>query len=199
MQPNQQNPYQFIIDEAPKKKGFIIGGNSQKQRLIQVAIAFMILIIGGVILLNVVSNASKGSITDLYKLAAAQQDLIAFTALGVTNVRNTQIASKSATAGVIITSQNNTTIAAITKLGDKKPTKSIAIYSDTTFIKLLDEAKKNGKYDDTYAALFANRLDDYRAKLQTAYASTKDTVTKKKFADAYSQLDLITPSVPATN
>lgn len=195
MQPNQQNPYGFILDDKPKRRGFSFGGNSQKDRLLQVAIAAIIFIALAFIIITVLGNVGKESKDNLYKVAAAQQDVIELTALGVTNARDTQLINASVNAGAVIATQNNQVLAAISSAGDKKPTKVIATYRDTTYTKLLDEAKANGKYDETYTALFSNRLDDYRAKLQNAYVSAKSATLKKQLSDAYVQLNLLGPAV----
>ncbi len=40
-----------------------------------------------------------------------------------------------------------------------------------TYYRYAQMLKANGKYDETYTALYSNRLDDYKAKLKNAFAS----------------------------
>lgn len=199
MQPNQQNPYDFITNAPQKKRRLGIGGgNTQKDRIIQVAIVGGIIVIIALVLMMVLSSAGKGKVDDVYKLAAAQQDILDITTTGKTNVRSAQLATQTATVNAVMASQNNQTYAYIAKLGIKKPAKNIALYQVTSYKKSLDDAKNSGNYDSAYSALLANRIDDYRGKLQAAYVSSKNSTFRKQLAN-YDQEMILLSSPGKTN
>lgn len=199
MPPNQQNPYDFITSSTPKKRGISFGGSSQKARLLQVGLFGGILVIVAIIFFAVIGNVGKGDTNTLLALAAEQQDIIAITADGGTNIRNSALAIQNATTAAVITSHNNETLKLIAAAGNKKPTKAISALQVTTYKKSLDDAKKNGNYDEVFTALLANRIDSYRVKLQAAYASAKSSATKKQLSGYYQQLEVFTPQTATTN
>lgn len=193
MQPNQQNPYDFITSAPPQKRGFQLGGGSQKARIIQVAIFGLLLVIIGVVVLSILSNANKGTANTLIELAAAQQDIIAITKDGSTNSRNATIIKQVATVSSVVSSQNFQTLELISANGNKKPGKQIAALQVTSYTKTLDDAKKNGNYDEVFSALLANRLDEYQVKLRAAYATVKGTKMKNQLSDFYQQIETASP------
>lgn len=194
MQPNQQNPYDFITNTPQKKRSSpFSGGSSQKARILQVAIFGGVLLIVGLIAFNFLSGAGKSNTVNIYKMAAAQQDIIDIAATGKTNIRSAQLASQTATINAVIVSQNNETLAQLGALGAKKPAKTIATYQDSGYKKALEDAQKNGNYDEAYTALLANRIDDYRAKLALAYPGIKNLTFKKKVAGYDQQMLLVWP------
>ena len=193
MQPEQQNPYDFIIDEpAIKKKGFSLSTNSKKQRLVMVAIGAIILVIIAAVIFSLLSNMGKKEITQLYKISAAQQDLIELSSLGAKNARTSALVGQSTTASIIIIGQDKDTTSYLTDLKVKNISKKVAAYRNKSFVKLLDEATKNGNYDETYKALYSNRLDEYSSLLNQTYSASSNKKLKAMLAKFFSQLDPIT-------
>jgi len=198
MQPNQQNPYDFITKAPQKKRGLLFGaGASQKTRLIQVGVLGATLLIVSIIVLSLLSGAGKGNALNLYKLAAAQQDIIDIVAAGKGTISDTQLANQAATINAVIVSHNQETLAHLTAIGISKPSKTIATYQDAGYKKALSDAQKNGNYNEAYTSLLANRVDDYRAKLQLAYVGSSNLDFKKKLASYDQQMLLIWQSEKA--
>ena len=81
----------------------------------------------------------------------------------------------------------------------KNYTKKVAGYRNKNFVKLLDEAVKNGNYDDTYKALYSNRLDEYSTLLNKTYSSSNNKKLKLLLAKFFSQLDPITARQDSSN
>lgn len=190
MQPEQQNPYDFMLEEPqPIKQGFKFDTSGKKQRILIAAVGALILIIIAFVLMNIISNAGKKDQILLFKVAAAQQDLISLTTLGVNNTRTSDLISQSTTTGVIITGQNKETIAYISNLKIKNSNKKIAGYVNSSFKKLLDEARKNGNYNDTYEALYSDRINIYSSLLSQTYSATGSQKLKDLMKKFTSQLD----------
>lgn len=196
MQPNQQNPYDFITNTPQNNRGVSFGANSQKARLIQVGIGAIIFIIIIVAFVSFLSKSSNSIKTDLIKLSAAQQDIIEVSKLGETNVRDAQLQRQSASINAVITSQNVGTIAMLKKIGVKNSSKESSLLQDKSYTKTLDEASKSGNYDEAYITILYNRIDDYRVKLQTAYANNNGQTTKQQLWSYSQALDVLAP--PAT-
>ena len=190
MEPNQPNPYNFILDDKPKKHGLplIKFGGSKKQRLLQIVIGGILLIILLVIVFSLIFSGGSNDTKQLYQIAASQKDIIDLTNLGSTKAANQQLINQSATINLVVTTQSNDTLSYLAKKGHKKPTKQIAQYRDSTYKKALDDALKNGKYDDSYQALLNDQLSVYRSKLQTIYNSTSVKSLKNQTSNDYSQL-----------
>lgn len=188
MQPNQ-NPYEFITSGSTgPKKSFFSGGDT-KTRIIKVAI------FGGVILIilflfySLVFGNKKSTAEYLYLPAAQQADLIELTKIGSEKVRDGKSNLIMTTANSTLQSQNSKTLALIKKVGGgKNSTKTIKTYQDPKYVDVLQQAESEGKYEETFLALYANRLDAYKTSLKSAYASTSGT-TKDALGEMYSQLD----------
>lgn len=199
MQPQQQTPYDFIMNPGQKRPKFDLGGGSQRTRIIQVVVGAIILVLIGVVLFSVISSGNKSSTESFVSLAASQQDIIEITKLGSTAVRDQQLLGKSASVSLLLTSQNNGTVAVIKKQGNKNPAKQIASLQVKTYTKTLSEAQSNGNYDSVYLALLTNRIDEYRTRLQAAYVNAPNEATKKQFSEYYQQLEVLYPPSTTSN
>jgi len=192
MDPEQQNPYSFITDKPAATKASFLNTGDEKRRIIIVAVGALILIIIAIIVFGLVSGSGKKDVDLVYQAAAAQQDLIALTDLGITTVRNGQLLNQSSTANIVITSQSKDTAAYLAKIGvGKSSAKAIGLLRDSSFKKVLDTAKNNGNYDDSYTAIYANRVDLYRSKLNAAYGKTNSKSLKTMFSNFYTQLNAL--------
>jgi hypothetical protein len=189
----QQNPYDFIFETPTKPKKGMLGGNSQKNRILQVVIAGGILLVLGLVLFSVLSNLGKGNVENLYKIAAAQEDLISITDQYGNGLNSNSLQNQSATLNLVLISQNRETSKTITNMGIKKPSVEISKYKVSSYKKVLDDAKTKGTFEDAYATLLANRIDDYRIKLNSAYSSSSDEILKTKLVTFYQQINIIAP------
>lgn len=182
------------MNPGQKKRGIGLNGGSQKARILQVAIiAIIVLVVGGIVLMLI--NSGKSSATDSYlSLAASQQDIIEITKLGSVNVRDQQLLTKNASVSLVVASQNNQIIALLKANGIKNPSKQIAALQVKSYSKVLSDAQQNGNYDTTFSTLLANRVDEYRTKLQAAYANASSAKIKKQFSDDFQQLEILYPT-----
>lgn len=189
MQPNQ---YDFIMQSPTPPKKSLFSAGSQKTRILQIVVLGAIVLVVGLLAISFVSKLGKSNTTNLYKLAAAQEDMIDITGNYAASIKSDALAKKAATLNAILLSQNRETLTALSKAGAKKPTKQIALYKVSSYKKVLDEAKTKGTYEDAYSTLLSNRVDDYRAKLQNAFSGSKGAY-KNSLASYYQQLKLLYP------
>lgn len=187
----QNNPYDFLADSPVKKTRFtILNGGSKKQRLLQIAvIAGIILVVFSVAFLILQSGSKKGA-DQLYQLSASQQDIIDLITYGSASVRDPKLINTSATTNIIIASQANDISSYMSKNGMKNA-KKIKAYRNSQYKKVLDEAKANGNFDETYKGVLANRLDAYRTLLRSVYASTDSVKLKKITSNESDQLSIV--------
>lgn len=180
-----QNNYDFIMNQTPQKKTLFSGG--KKQRILLFAAIGAAVIILLIFIVSLIFGNKADTATILAPVAAAQADLIDITAIGVETARETALKNKSASANVIITSQNNSVS---TQLG-KDGKKLTAPYQNDGYKKELEEAKNTGSFDKEYAAILSNRLDLYRQSLVTAYSKVGSTKLKKELESYYSQIGVL--------
>ncbi|MEI6236984.1 MAG: hypothetical protein WCP03_00075 [Candidatus Saccharibacteria bacterium] len=199
MQPEQQNPYDFMLAEPPAKQGFTFDASGKKQRLIIVGAGALILIIIAWILISIIGNAGKKDQVLAFKVAAAQQDMIGLTSLGVNNVRDRYVISQSTTASIIITGQNKDTNAYIASLKIKGYGKQIAAYVNSSYKAKLETARSNGNYNEVYKALYTDRFNSYSSLLNQTYASTSIQKLKDMMRKYSSQLNSIDPNSTTDN
>lgn len=190
MQPNQ-NPYDFITDSEPPKKTLGFGGGSTKTRIIQVAIFSVIILIVVLVLYSLLFGNKKSTAELLYIPASQQADLIDLTKIGSEKVRESKANLKMTTANALISSQNSDTLAIIKKNGGgKNSPKAILALQDKKYEDVLKEAESNGKYEETFLALYANRLDAYKTSLESVYSQTSGKY-KEDIGKMYSDLQYI--------
>lgn len=190
MQPNQ-NPYEFITSDSPGPKKTFFGGGDKKTKVIKVVIFGTVMLIILLLFYSLVFGNKKSTADYLYLPAAQQTDLIALTKIGSEKVRDGKSNLVMTTANSTLQSQNSKTLALIKKGGGgKDSTKTIKTYQDTKYVDVLQQAESVGKYEETFLALYANRLDAYKTSLKSAYVSTSGK-TKDSLGEMYSQLDPI--------
>ena len=180
-----QNNYDFIMNQTPQKKTLFSGGKRQRILLFAAIGAAVIILL--IFIVSLIFGNKADTATILAPVAAAQADLIDITAIGVETARETALKNKSASANVIITSQNNSVS---TQLG-KDGKKLTAPYQNDGYKKELEEAKNTGSFDKEYAAILSNRLDLYRQSLVTAYSKVGSTKLKKELESYYSQIGVL--------
>jgi hypothetical protein len=193
---NQPDQFDFILNPSKNKPRVINAGGSQNQRLMQVGVGAAILLIVLIIVMAVFSGSGSSNLTDLYKVAAAQQDLIAIAGDAKTNSQSSITLNNAATINGVMTSENKQTLTALAKLGQKSPAKSIKLYQSTKNIPQLGQALSGGTYDTTFNSLVTLRLSEYQSLLQTAYTTTKSTSTKKILSTFYEDEKLLATNLP---
>jgi hypothetical protein len=191
---NPNNPYEFIMSESPKTTHLPIkiNNNSLKSRLLLVGGGAVVLILILVLVFGVLLKPSTKGADAIYQVAAAQQDIIAITDLGRTNVKDQALLYSVSTISAVINSHLYETTSDITKNGfSKNSTAKIRALRDSQYKTVLDEAKTSGTYDETFKTLLSNRLDLYRSYLQSAYADVSSQSLKTKLSDEYNQANAL--------
>ena len=193
---NQPDQFDFILNPSKNKPRVITSGGSQKQRLIQVGAGAAVVLLVLIIIMAIFSGSGGSSLTNLYKIAAAQQDLMAIAVDAKTNSQSTTTLNNAATINGVMTSENKQTLAAIAKLGQKSPAKNIKIYQSSKNLPKLAQALNSGTYDTAFNSLVTLRLSEYQSLIQTTYTATKSTSTKKLLSTFYDDEKLLAANIP---
>jgi len=190
------NNYDFILNPEKNKARRAPSSGSQTTRLLVVVAGGIGLLIIFFIVTSIISGSSGSVLVDFYKLAAKQKDIIDITTDATKNSQNTTTLNNAATVRAVLTSESTQTNSILSKLGQKKPAKLIAPYSNTKYINQLQQAFNGGTYDSTYDALMIARLGDYAATIQTTYTATKSTATKKQLQSFYDDTKSLVQNIP---
>jgi hypothetical protein len=193
---NPNNPYEFIMSEPTKASHLPIkiNNSSFKSRLLLVAGGAVILIIILVVVFGVLLKPSTKGADAMYQVAAAQQDIIAITDLGRTNVKDPTLLYSVATISSVVNSHLYETNADIKSTFSKNSTTKIKALRDSKYTTVLNEAKTSGTYDETFKTLLSNRLDLYRSYLQSAYGDVAGQALKTQLSNEYNQANTLTLS-----
>lgn len=185
MQPNK-NPYDFITEPANNSKTPLFNAGDTKSRIIIVTLIAVVSLLVIFLGYSLIFGGKTSFAEEMIKPAAQQADLIAMTTIGAEKVRDTKANQIMTTAGLVIQSQNQTTLVILKNNGVN--TKQIASLQDKKFEEILSEAEQSGKFEQTYLGLYQNRLDEYANSLKNAYskASGKE---KEELGAMYKQLE----------
>lgn len=190
MNPNQQNPYDFITNSPQPKKILIPVGNSTKARVMQViifgGILFIILFVAG----SFIFGGRNKDIEALYQLSANQSDIISIAEQGVKDARNSQLVNQAAITSSTIKSHKAEVEAYLSKRNASNP-KKVASLQNNAYQQTLEEALKNGNFEDVYIGIYNDRLNIYRSSLEVSYGEAKNAEFKKQLESFYSQLELL--------
>jgi flagellar basal body-associated protein FliL len=185
MQPNK-NPYEFITNPQTSSKKSLLSGNDTKTRIIIVTVIALITLMVMLIGYNLLFAGKKSFAEEMVKPAAQQADLIALTTIGAEKVRDSKANKIMTTASAVIQSQNQKTLVILKNNGVNS--KSIAQLQDKKYEELLAGAEASGNFEQTYAGIYQNRLDEYANSLKVAYAKA-DGTTKEEIGTMYKQLE----------
>lgn len=187
----QQPDFSFISQNNNQKKSFIAGAQTKTQRLMLVgliAVTVIILIVVGSILVNVFTTDYKEKLTDL---AAYQTEVVRIMDLGAEGSSSSEIKNISKTASAVISTQAQKTVSVASKKSIKITSKELLSGATTDSDKLLDAAKNNNTYDETFKKIYTAKLTEYQTKLKSLISSEGDKTVKAALTDYYNSLGLL--------
>jgi len=191
MNPNQNNPYEFILNNKVKKHRLSFLDGTHKQNVLKIIIGIGILLILIFLIYGLLFNKTSQNENDLLQVAASQQDIITLTGLGITNLQDQQLINQSENIGLVLTSQSVTYDNYLKKLGINDIAKKIVPLQNNQYKSSLSDATSNGQYDSTYQSILTDKIDSYETALKTSYAATNITALKKMLSDQYNQIETL--------
>lgn len=173
MPPNNQNPYDFIMNSDQKPKSGLYLGDGIGPKIVLVVI-ILVIIIGGFVAANsFLGQEDKAQIERISEVSKAQAELIRVTDTADQKAKNTQTKTYAMNVKLAIQSSQLDTNALLTKRGVSKKSLN-GLLSGSKNAKndaALAEAEKNNRYDDTLVTLIDKQLADYQKLLASMSAN----------------------------
>lgn len=179
-----ENDYGFILDQDNNTRRKVL---PKKNRIIVVIIGALLLVLAIAIFFAVMFGGEKSEQEKLYPVAGAQADILKISDIGQQKIRDNASVRQASTINLVFSSQSN----ALSKYVGQKSSKQYAVYQDSDYEKIFEDAEKTGSLDAKYATVMKDRLDEYKQILVTAYSQTNDPAVKKLLESFNSQLSII--------
>lgn len=185
MQPNGPTQYDFIMNDAPKKKGlFSFGGFGGRQRILAIIIAVGVGLCVVVLLFSLLTGGSNTT-TELVSLAQEQTELIRVANVGIDKARTTEGKNLAVTASLSVTSSRTKVMALLAKQHKKLKDKQLALKQSANTDKALETAALNNRFDETFIQTMNDSLQKYQAHLKQIYDMSKSKSEKEVLNEAY--------------
>lgn len=190
MQPQNQNPYDFIMNDPPKKKAGL-GGFTGKQRIMAMIIGAGVVLIVIMLGLSLVFGGGTNTTEELVSLAQEQTELIRVADVGVEKARTTEGKNLAVTASLSITTSRAKVIEILGKHRRKLKNQQLELKKSAETDKALETAGLNNRFDETFIKVMNDGLKKYQAHLKQIYDMTASSSEKQILSDAFSAAGLL--------
>ncbi len=188
----QHNPYQFIVDtEHNKKKPLVPRGNSKQSRIFIVVGGVLVLLVIGIIVSMLISNAANAGKADLIKVAQQQAELVRVSELGVTRAQSSSAKNLATTVNLTLQSDQSTLVASLKSAGVKVSTKELALGKNPKTDTALTAAEQANKFDEVFIETIQTQLVTYQKSLKTAYDKADSKKLKQTLSDQFNAAGLL--------
>lgn len=195
-QPLDTNQYDFINNPAPTSSGkskFSFNGSSSKLKMIAVGLAvFTVLVL---VFSLVVGSRGGGDVETLTLIAKKQNQIIALAKIGTDKSGGVKAQNLAIATSQTLQTDQNQTIALITKNGKKAKQKEYAVAPDAKVINELSQAATNGRFDEVFTSNMKTALEEYQAFLKTSNAKLSGPLAKQSVANYYQNAGLLLESI----
>ena len=169
MQPNgqmppaqtQQNPYDYIINPGTPPKNSFANGSGKPKKIVMVAF-----VLGGLLLvvigIAVFSSLTSKNYESIVGLAQRQQEIIRVSELGLKDANDPSARVYLSTVHSVTISEQNATVAFLSKKGLKVDSKILVLKKDTSTDTSLQTAKQNNTFDQVVLTKLNGEISDYR-------------------------------------
>jgi hypothetical protein len=184
----QQNPYDFILKDAPKPKRNLLGGGSFKSRLLIIAGGGLLLLVLAIVFISVLSSGNKGVNQQLLELAQEQTEIMRVSEIGIEKARSADTKNLATTIKYSVTSSRNDVLSIINK---KSTDKALTLKKNSSTDQTLDTAATNNNFDAVFTETMSNTLKTYQANVRTIYNATGNQKTKQTLSDTYNSAGVL--------
>jgi hypothetical protein len=188
----QHNPYQFIVDtDHTKKKPLVPTGNSKQSRIFIVLGGVLLLLIIGIIVSVLISNASNAGKVDLVKVAQKQAELVRVSDLGMQRAQGTSAKNLATTVNLSLQSDQTALVASLKSAGVKVSAKELALGKNPKTDTTLTNAEQANKFDEVFTQTIQAQLLEYQKSLKVAYDKASSKKLKQTLSDQYNTAGLL--------
>lgn len=171
MQPNQQNPYDFILSGNQKPPRNPLFDLSKPIKIALVAGIIILMIIIWTVLSSFMNSESNAQKDRLLEITKKQGEIIRISTLGEKDTKG--IEAKELAANSKISTQSSQLevkqLLSSRGVGEKGVNKQLSAGKNPKNDETLQDGKDNNRYDETFMALMNQHLSDYQKLVQSAY------------------------------
>lgn len=155
-----QNRYDYILNppQAPRRKIPLFGGGNKVVNVIFVSVVLIL----ALIVYSVFSSATKANYDSVVRLAERQQEIIRVSNLGLIGSQDPATLIYVSTVASTTQSEQNATLAFLTKKGVKVSSVELALKKDSTTDSALTTAQQNNTYDAVLINSLKGLLTSYQ-------------------------------------
>ncbi len=173
MPPQQQNQYDFIMDNGNKSGGLGSSFLQNPKNKIVVSILFVsIVLILVIVAFNVVSNLGKANNDDLVDLMARQTEIVRISELGLDDADSQAVKTKLATLNSIMKSDYRVISGYLTRVGHEIEPLKLKVHFDSSVEEDLETAKSSNRLDSALLELIDEETTNYKSALRKALDAT---------------------------
>ncbi|HMS23320.1 MAG TPA: hypothetical protein PKB09_00750 [Candidatus Saccharibacteria bacterium] len=194
-QPLDTNQYDFINNPQPaggkRPKFSLAGGGKLKMIAIGLGVFTILVLVFSLIL----GGRGGGDAEALLLIAKKQNQLITLAEIGADKSGSVTAQNLAVATSQTIQTDQNQTIALITKNGKKANPKDYAAAPDGKVVSDLTQAETNGRFDEVFINNTKIALEDYRSFLQSNITKLSGPVAKQSVANYYENAGLLLESI----
>lgn len=186
------NPYQFIVDtDHTKKRPRLPAGNSKQSRIVIVLAGLFALLVVGLVVVALISNAANAGKADLMKVAQQQAELVRVSKLGIDRAKSTSAKNLATTVNLSLQSDQATLVASLKSAGVKVSAKDLALGKNPKTDTALTTAEQSNKFDEVFTETIQAQLVDYQRSLKTAHDKASSKKLKQTLSDQFTTAGLL--------
>ncbi len=188
----QNNPYDFLDDKPPIKKGLFSSGGGGKQKSLIVIVGTLLLITVIAVMLFSVFGGTPSNKTELLGLAQEQNELIRISDIGTMKARGADAKNLAVISKLTFTSDQQPLLAALKTQKVKVTTKQLDAGKDSKTDDLLTQAEQANRFDEVFIQTLQSKLTAYQRDLKKAHDSqATGKKLKLTLSDQYRNASLI--------
>lgn len=191
----QPGQYDFITNPAkPRKRSMFSMGGGNKTGILMIFIGGLIVLI----LILVIGSLFLGGDSDrqtVLDVAQKQSRVIAVADAGIKDGGTNQAQSLGLAVKLSVTSEQQALVAQLSKSSKVKP-KQYAAGMSSDVATQLENAQRNGRFDEAFTAAMKQELNEYQQELKSAHSTVSGKTTKELLANDYKNVGILL-SIPA--
>jgi len=190
MQPEENNPYAFIMsDPSQNARGSKTSG-STKTRIIIVVIVGVVILIVGIVGFSLLTKGSGDNSKPLLSVAQQQAEIIRVAGIGQEKSRNPDIRSLSITTKLSFTTSEQQLVGLLKKK-TKVSESVLSLGKDSKVDTTLAAASLDNRFDEVYKKIITTKLNDYQTSLSQLQKGVLGLNEKKILESSFNQTGLI--------
>ena len=172
MPPQEQNPYEFILDPQKQRSGPAFLQDPKKRIYALVAFVAVIFIFLFMVL-GLLFGGGPGT-QDLEDIAGTQNEIIRITESSLDTATNTDVRIEVSTINTVMRSDYQSTIAYMDSVGVKVDDKLLARYTNLETDERLKSAQERSAYEEELNEVLDELIGQYVAALEVSFDSAPE-------------------------